>query len=316
MSSLLDRIEVAETIAISGHVRPDGDCVGSTTGLYHYIVENYPNKKVYLTLENASASVQKCIDCSMIMSAAELPEDIDLFVSLDSSSLDRLGDAADRFNNAKERFVVDHHKTNSSFGDYNEVVPEASSCCEVLYDLLDEEKISYKVAVSLYLGIVHDTGGFKYSSTSKHTMEIAGKLLDKGIDSAFIIDTSFYERSWIQNKLMARAISNAEITEDGFVAYTVISQKDLADFNATSADTDGIVEQLRLTEDVEIAMFVREDAENTYKVSLRAKKGLIDVSEISVMYNGGGHAKAAGFTAYGNVNEIIDNILSEISKRK
>ncbi|MBQ8281273.1 MAG: bifunctional oligoribonuclease/PAP phosphatase NrnA, partial [Lachnospiraceae bacterium] len=271
MSSLLDRIEVAETIAISGHVRPDGDCVGSTTGLYRYISENFPEKKVYLTLEKAPDSVQKCIDCSMIMSALELPEDIDLFVSLDCSSLDRLGDAAERFETAKERFVVDHHKTNAFFGDYNEVVPEASSCCEVLYDLLDEERISYKAAVSLYLGIVHDTGGFKYSSTSKHTMEIAGKLLDKGIDSAFIIDTSFYERSWIQNKLMARAISNAQLTEDGFVAYTVISQNDLTEFDATSADTDGIVEQLRLTEGVEIAMFIREDAENAYKVSLRAK---------------------------------------------
>ena len=147
-------------------------------------------------------------------------------------------------------------------------------------------------------------------------MEIAGKLLDKGIDSAFIIDTSFYERSWIQNKLMARAISNAQLTEDGFVAYTVISQNDLTEFDATSADTDGIVEQLRLTEGVEIAMFIREDAENAYKVSLRAKKGLVDVSEISVMYNGGGHAKAAGFTAYGNVNDIITDVLSEIRKRK
>lgn len=316
MNILLDKIDKAETIAISGHVRPDGDCVGSTTALYHYIKDNYPDKKVYLTLEPAPHSVKKCLNCDMIINADALPDEIDLFVSMDSSSIDRLGDAQSDFVGAKERIVVDHHKTNTFFGDYNIVFAEAGSCCEVLYNLLEENKITYSVALSLYLGIVHDTGGFKYSSTTSETMNIAGKLLDMGVDSATVIDTSFYEKTWLQNKILARALDNAKMTADGFVAYSVISSKDMSEIGVKASDTDGIVEQLRLTEGVEIAMFLREDAPETYKVSLRSKKGLVDVSEISLLFGGGGHVKAAGFTAYGKLDEIIESILSEIYNRK
>lgn len=312
----LDKLEQAEVIAVTGHVRPDGDCVGSTTALYCYITENYPEKTVFLVLEPAPASVQKCIDCGAIRNAEFLPGTVDLFISLDASSEDRLGAALAPFRNAKERLVVDHHKTNTGFGDINIVVPDASSCCEVLFDLLEEERISLKAANSLYLGIVQDTGVFKYSATSRHTMEIGGKLLEKGVDSAFLIDGSFYEKTWVQNKVLARALDKAVLTEDGFTAYTVVARKDLEAFGADNSDTEGIVEQLRLTEGVEIAMFLREEAEQVYKVSLRSKKGLVDVSEISVLFNGGGHRMAAGFTAYGTEEEIVSTVLAEIRKRK
>lgn len=315
-STFLNKIEKAENIAVTGHIRPDGDCVGSTTALYFYITENYPEKTVFLVLEPAPASIRKCIDCSVIGNADLLPEQIDLFVSLDASSEDRLGNALQPFKAAKERLVVDHHKTNTGFGDMNIVVSGAGSCCEVLFDLLEESRISLKTANSLYLGIVQDTGVFKYSSTSRHTMEIAGRLLAKGVDSAFIIDSSFYEKTWVQNKVLARALDKAVLTEDGFAAYTVISREDLDSLHADNSDTEGIVEQLRLTEGVEIAMFMREEADNTYKVSLRSKKGLVDVSEISVLFNGGGHRMAAGFTAYGTEEEIIGNVLSEICRRR
>lgn len=316
MSILTDKINDSNVIAVTGHVRPDGDCVGSTTALYYYILENYPEKKVYLTLDTPPASVKKCIDCDVITAPDSLPDKVDLFVSLDSSTSDRLLEAAvEKFNSAGVSFVVDHHKTNIGFGDINHIDADASSCCEVLFELLDYDKISVRTASSLYLGIVHDTGVFKYSSTSKRTMEVAGKLLAKGVDSAFIIDTSFYEKTWKQNKLLARAIDKAEISEDGKIAYTVISQADLSEFGCGSSDTEGIVEQLRLTEGVEIAIFMREDAANVYKVSMRAKAGLVDVSEISVLYNGGGHSKAAGFTAHGNYDEIIANVISEVNKR-
>lgn len=316
MSILSDKINNAETIVISGHTKPDGDCIGSTTALYFYITENFQDKKVYLALENAPKSVSKCIDCTPIISADKLPDKIDLFISMDSSSKDRLMDALPAFERAEYKLVIDHHKTNTFFGDENIVDSNAGSCCEVLFELLDYDKISLRVASALYLGIVFDTGVFKYSATSRRTMEIGGMLLDKGVNSSRIIDTGFYEKTWKQNLLLARAINSGKVTDDGFIAYALITQKDLKETDALSSDTEGIVEQLRLTEGVEIAAFIREDAENEYKVSLRSKNGLVDVSEISVKYGGGGHSRAAGFTAYGSFDKVLNELLSEINLRR
>ena len=316
MSVLLDKIENARTIIISGHTRPDGDCIGSATALYFYITENFQDKEVYVCLETAPKSVSKCIDCTPIVSADKLPEKVDLFVAMDSSSPDRLMESLPAFERADYRIVIDHHKTNTLYGDENIVNAGAGSCCEVVFELLDYDRISLRVASALYLGIVFDTGVFKYSATSRRTMEIGGLLLEKGVNSARIIDTGFYEKTWKQNKLLAKAIESGRLTEDGFVAYTLITLEDLMEIDALASDTEGIVEQLRLTEGVEIAVFIREEAIETYKVSLRAKNGLIDVSEISVMYGGGGHSCAAGFTAFGCYDKILNDLLNEIDVRR
>lgn len=310
MSTLNDAIINANTIAISGHIRPDGDCIGSTTAIYNYIVENYKDKQVDYLLEPFAASVSKCIDRPASLGL----KNVDLFISLDCASKDRLGNAASVFDDAKVKYVIDHHKTNTGFGDINVIVPEASSACEVLYELLDDDKISLKTASSLYLGIVHDTGVFKYNSTSKKTMEIAGCLLDKGVNSAFIIDETFYAKSFKQNKLLARGLDKSVMLEDMPVIYTVITMDDLKEFGLTSADTDGIVEQLRLTDGVEIACFIRQDDEGLYKFSLRAKTGIIDVSTISVIHGGGGHKMAAGFSMNGSEEQVISIVMDDLRK--
>lgn len=308
MSLLLDAINNANTIAISGHVRPDGDCVGSTTAIYNYIVENYKDKKVYFTLEQFPDSVAKCIERPV----CEELEDIDLFISLDCASKDRLGNAEELFDKAKATFVIDHHKTNNYFGDQNVVVAEASSAAEVLYELLDPDKISLKTATSLYIGIIHDTGVFKYSATSKKTMYIAGDLIDKGVDTSYIIDETFYAKSYKQNMLLARGLVKSVMLEDIPVIYTVISKDDFDEFGATSMDTDGIVEQLRLTKGIEVAVFIREDGENLHKISLRCKTGMVDVSTISVAHGGGGHKMAAGFSMNASADEVISTICNEL----
>lgn len=307
-SILLDAINKADTIAISGHIRPDGDCVGSTTALYYYIKENYHDKKVCFLLDKFPDSVARCIERPV---SKELDE-ADLFVSMDSSSKDRLGDAVQLFEKSKVKFVIDHHKTNSNFGDINVVEPSASSCAEVLYELLEADKISVRVATSIYIGIIHDTGVFKYSATSSRTMNIAGELMDKGLDTAYLIDESFYSKSYKQNMLLARGLTKAVLLKDIPVIYTVISADDLCEFEASSMDTDGIVEQLRLTKGVETAVFIRQDGEALYKVSLRCKTGVVDVSEISIKHGGGGHKMAAGFSVEGSCDYVINTVISEL----
>lgn len=316
MNELLSEITKAKSVGITGHVRPDGDCAGSTTAMYNYIADNYPDKEVYFFLEPVSTAIENCLDFPERSEAGAFEGvTLDLFISLDSSSEDRLGDNLPVFKSAKKRVVIDHHKTNTGFGDVNIVRPEVSSACEVLFELLETEKIGASVARSLYLGIVHDTGVFKYQSTTGRTMTIAGILLDKGVDSAAVIDGTFYERTWNQNRLLGRAIEKTKIFANGMISLVVISAEDLAEFGCTRIDTDGIVENIRLIKGVEIAVFIREDGENYYKVSLRSKTGMIDVSEISAENGGGGHKMAAGFSVYKNADELTDYLVDTITRK-
>ena len=147
-------------------------------------------------------------------------------------------------------------------------------------------------------------------------MEVAGKLVEKGVRGDKIIDGSFYEKTWNQNKLLGIALDKAQLYLDGYVAATVLTREDLKRAGCTLYETDGIVDQLRLTRDVEIAMFVREDGDDFYKFSLRAKNGEIDVSEISVEYKGGGHEMAAGFSAHGKIEVLLKELLESIDRMR
>lgn len=317
--TLIEAIENSNSIAISGHIRPDGDCVGSTTALYNYIKHNYPQKQVVLFLENIADEFKSVLSVPENLDGNNWMEEnpgykFDLFAALDSSSVDRLGPNQELFREAGFRFVIDHHKTNTEYGDINIVYADASSACEVLFDQLECDKIDLETARCLYLGIVHDTGVFKFNSTSRHTMEIAGILLEKGVNSDVIIDKTFYEKSWNQNKLLGLALDKARLHLNGLAASTIITRADLEKTGCKMTETDGIVEQLRLTRNVELAIFIREDGDNYYKFSLRSKNGLLDVSEIAVVYNGGGHLMASGFSAEGDVEEILSDVLS-LAKR-
>jgi phosphoesterase RecJ-like protein len=315
MSILIEEIEKAESIAIVGHTRPDGDCVGSTSALYHYIQENYPKKQLFYFLEQIPKLIEKNLSIPERTDEEGFNHDIDLFISLDISAKDRMTVGSKNFDKAKKTFVIDHHKTNPGFGDINIIKAGYSSASEVLFELLDYDKISLNTATSLYLGIVFDTGVFKYSATTESTMIAAGKLLTKGVDSAKIIDNSFYSKTWKQNKLLARAIDNAEISDDGLIAYTVLSNEEMNEFSATAEDTEGVVEQLRLTDGVEVALFLREDKTGFFKGSLRDKTGKVDVSLVASVFGGGGHAMAAGFSISGTRAEAVDSVLREIYKQ-
>lgn len=306
------------SVGISGHIRPDGDCVGSTLGLYAYIKKNYPQIQVDLYLQPISEKfhflkyadkIQSTVDAEMVEST-----EYDLFILLDSSDKDRLGEFLPYFESAKRTLCVDHHISNTGFADDIVVVPTASSTCEVLYDLMDPELIDYDVAVALYLGIVHDSGVFKYSNTSAHTMMIAGSLMEKGIPFTKIIDDTFYSKSYVQNQILGRALLESVVFYDGKCIFSVMKKNIMKLYGITSKDLDGIVEQLRITKGVECAIFLYETEEYDYKVSLRSNE-IVDVSKIATYFGGGGHIRAAGFNMKGSPHDIINNVSELIEKQ-
>ena len=191
----------------------------------------------------------------------------------------------------------------------------ASSASEVLFRLLDKEKISKAVAECLYTGIAHDTGIFKFSNTSRQTMEIAGFLMEKGIDFPKIIDDSFFAKTYGQAKIHGRAVLDSVRILDNRCVYTVVTTDELREYGCTVKATDGIVDQLRIIEGVEIAFLLYQTGNpGEYKVSLRTNSA-VDVSRIAQSFGGGGHVKAAGCTMTGEPQEIVEKISGKIREQ-
>jgi len=307
-------LEDVKTVAIIGHVRPDGDCVGSCLAAYNYLEEHHPEVKAVVYLETPPSKFDYLRNFSRIVSDFTEDKEYDLCVCLDSSDTLRFGEALKFFTTAKKSLCVDHHVTNLRYAKENIVQDDASSTCEVLYGLLDENKITREIAECIYTGIIHDTGVFKYDCTSRKTMEIAGKLMEKGIDFSKIIDDSFYRKTYIQNQILGRALLESITFHNNRCIFSAISKRDMDFYGVTGADMDGIIDQLRITEGVEYAIFMYEVSCREYKVSLRSTTDL-DVSKIAVYFGGGGHKKAAGCTMAGSVHDVINNLSNQIAKQ-
>lgn len=299
------------SVAIGGHIRPDGDCVGSCMGLALYLRENYPEISVDVYLEKIPEKFLFLSDTDKIKNEIE-DKVYDLFICMDCGDEDRLGFSLPAYQNAKQTFCVDHHVSNKGYADTNVIEADASSTSELVYHLLDREKISKHVAEALYMGIVHDTGVFQYSCTSPRTMRTAADLMEKGIDAPQIIEDTYYEKTYKQNHVLGRALMESFLFQDGKCIVSYIRKKEMDFYEITSADLDGIVSHLRNTKGVEVAIFIYELQPNTYKVSLRSRDQ-VDVSKIAQFFGGGGHKKAAGFTLSGSPHDVINNISMQIA---
>lgn len=318
MMDLNKLVSGAETIALCGHVRPDGDSVGSVLALYNYIKKEWPDKEVTAFLEDPQDKFAylKGFD------EAEWPDKdapdkvFDLFIAMDLGDMERLGNTGKYYLSAKETACIDHHISNSGFGAHSHIVPTASSTSELVYDLIDGSKLDRDIAMCIYTGIIHDTGILQYSNTSRHTLEITGKLIEFGFNFTEIINKTFYEKTYMQNQIMGRAILESILFMQGRCIASVVDHKVMEFYGATGKDFDGIANQLYKTQGVDCAIFMYESSheQNLFKVSMRASDS-INVAEIAKKFGGGGHKKAAGFSMSGTYHDILNNISAEIEKQ-
>lgn len=314
MIRLADELKEVSTVAIAGHVRSDGDCCGSCLAVCSYMREHFPEIQVDVYLEMVPPSFRFLPCAEEVKTECVEEKSYDLFLSLDASDKERLGEAVKYFDTAKRTLCIDHHITNQGFAEKNWVVPDASSTAELVYRILEEDKISKRTAEAIYLGIVHDTGVFQYSNTSEQTLQIAGKLISKGVPFSEIIDNTFYKKTYVQNQVLGKALLESILLLDGKCIVSGIRQKDMELYGVGPKDLDGIVSQLRVTEGVEAAIFLYETGDREYKASLRSN-GALDVSAICACFGGGGHVKAAGCTMHGTYHDVINNLTLQIEKQ-
>ncbi len=304
-------VEHASTIAISGHVNPDGDCVGSCLGLYNYLKLKYPEKEVDVYLEPIPRKFHFLQGACDIKHHFENDKVYDMYFSLDCAGGDRLGFAQDAYERAKIPCCIDHHISNDAQSEYAYVVPEASSTCELVYNLIGVSSITKEIGECLYLGMAHDTGVFQYSNASPSTMRAAASLLELGVQGSKIIEDTYYEKSRVQIKAMGKAFLESEFYLDGKCIAYGITLAEMEEIGAKKQDLEAIVSELRAVQGVDVAVFMYELKPGVFKASLRSTEQ-IDASKIAMHFGGGGHRKAAGCTLEGRYEELLDMVLVEI----
>ncbi|MCR5545228.1 MAG: bifunctional oligoribonuclease/PAP phosphatase NrnA [Lachnospiraceae bacterium] len=308
-----DLLKNVNSVGIAGHVRPDGDCVGSTLAVYNYISTYYPNVDLHVYLETIPTIFHFLKNSDKIEEATEDELVFDLFICCDCRELGRLGKAGHYFTDAKTTFCVDHHIGQGNYADYEYIIPDDSSTCELIFDCMDEEKVTKEIAECLYVGMVHDTGVFQYTCTSSKTMNVAGKLMDKGIDYSRIIDETYYQKSYKQNLVLGKALLKSKLYLNDRVIVSYITKEEMEEFGVLPRHLEGIVQQLRNTKEAEVAIFLYQTDEKGYKVSTRAT-GDVNLTVLAGKFGGGGHAKASGFSVYENPESAIKKILTELEK--
>lgn len=308
--SIWNSVRNSRIIGISGHIRPDGDCIGAAMSMYLYIKKMYADKDVYVYFESIPERFRYIKDIDEAVTDYE-DKHADLFISVDCSDPERLGGARSLFDKADVTINIDHHISNLSFADVNHFVADSSSTCEVLYELYDKNAVDYDIAVCLYTGISHDTGVFKYSNTSGRTMQIAGELIEKGINFTEILEKTFFEKTYVQNLVLGRCLLESTRLLDDRIIITTATQEMMDEYGADKDDLDGIVNAILQTKGAEAAVFVYQLDDDEFKVSLRAS-GNADMSRIALMYGGGGHVKAAGCTIKGDVKAGLESLLREL----
>lgn len=311
--NLLQECTGAKRIGIGGHVRPDGDCVGACLALEQYLKKELPAVQIKVFLERPADIFSKIKGFGEIDSSFPEEEAFDVFFVLDCS-WDRLGGAEKYFHSAAKTINIDHHVSNTGGGDICQIRPKAGSTCEVLYDLMEQDKLDRDLAMALYIGIIHDTGVFQYSNTTPATMEKAAHLISFGFDFPGLIEETFYQKTYLQTQIMGRALMESIRFMDGRCIVSVVDRKTMDFYDVTHKDLDGIVNQLRNIKGVDCAIFMYETGVLEYKVSLRSTDK-VDVARVASYFGGGGHIRAAGCTMKGTFHDCVNNLSLHIERQ-
>lgn len=311
-------IKSSKNILLISHINPDGDTLGSMCAMNILISENYKKKSEMLVVSKIPQNYVflPCIEESVNIQQMDLSREYDLVINLDVASPDRCADGQVLFNKAKYTVNIDHHETNIGYANLNIINPKASATGEVLYEIAKDLKwkISKDSAICLYTAIMTDTGGFKFSNTTQKTMEIAGNLLEYGINSSDIYQKCYESHSKNMVLFQAYSLCKAEFSNDDKIAYTTVYKKDLEKYHYDGEDfTDGLTEKLRAIKTTEVAFVVKELNSSTSKVSMRSKS--YDIAKVCSSFGGGGHKLAAGAVIKENVENTVKVILKELKKQ-
>ncbi|MBR1540452.1 MAG: bifunctional oligoribonuclease/PAP phosphatase NrnA [Clostridia bacterium] len=312
LDEILREIEKADSFVITAHDNPDGDAIGSCLA-FATVLKNLGKEKIDVLFKEYPRVFATLPNSDLIRTEATL-EEYDMAIVLDCPELKRVHkDYHKYFENAKVTVEVDHHLKNAMFADLDVVNPAAPACAEILVSSFQYMgiEITKEVAACLLTGIITDTGGFRFASTTRETFEFAGWALSKGVNVSKIYKESLMTKSKSQFEAEKLAVDRLEFYMDDKITFTYMTKEDEKNLNIQAGECDGIAGIGVNIEGVEVAIFARE-RDDGFKLSFRSNN--IDVADICMLFGGGGHKLAAGCTIDASLEEVRKAVVEETKK--
>jgi len=313
-SAAVKIIDGAGQVCLACHVRPDADALGSMLAVAVALASRTGDLPVVASFGDDPFEVPGILRFlpgqSLLRRPAEYPDQPEVVISFDAASIDRLGRLAGPAEAAGALIVLDHHASNPGFGTVNLVDPASAATAVLAAELIDRLGITLTqdIALGLYAGLVTDTGSFKYAATSPHVHELAARLLATGIDPG-TVSRELYDRApFSYLRLLSAALGRVELNRDAAgglgIVWTTVTRADREAAGLPLDAAESVIDIVRKTDEAEVAAVLKEDDDGIWQVSVRSKS-VVDVGRACAELGGGGHARAAGFSASGGAGAAI-----------
>ena len=311
---IIEGIRQSQTFCVVGHIRPDGDCVGSQLGLT--LALQNEGKKVTCWNEDHIPQKYDFLDRGDIIQRPKRGLEFDCVIATDAASFERLGSVGQCVANRKLLINIDHHESNTRYGDLNWVSAREPSTGELIFRLLKVAKwpITKRIADSLFTAVSTDTGSFQYSTTRPGTYHVAGELVSRGANLAKICDEVYQSYPLSRVRLLRHIYSHFRLTHQDQIAYFWLKKADLARAGCDSNDTEGLIDHIRAIAPVVIACVFEELEPELTRISLRSKSDKVNVNEIAAQFGGGGHPAAAGARIPGKPLSVQRKVVAALKK--
>ncbi|MDB6038784.1 MAG: Phosphoesterase RecJ domain protein [Verrucomicrobiales bacterium] len=311
---ILDAIRTAETICVVGHVRPDGDCIGSQLGLT--LALQNAGKKVTCWNQDRMPAKLAFLDTKKLVETPKPGRQFDCVIATDAASLERLGIVADCIKQRKIFINIDHHASNTRYADINWIAAHEPSTGELIFKLLKAANWPITPAISdwLFTAVSTDTGSFKYPTTRPGTYHVAGELVKRGANLARICDEVYQSYPLSRARLLKHVYSAFRLKHSNQIAYFWLKKADYLRTGAEPDDSEGLIDHIRAIEPVVVACVFEEIEPNLTRISLRSKSARVNVNEIAGTFGGGGHSAAAGARIVGSPLSVQRRVIAAIRK--
>jgi phosphoesterase RecJ-like protein len=311
---ILDAVRHSKTFCIAGHIRPDGDCVGSQLGL-GLALQN-EGKKVACWNEDAVPQKYKFLNGDGLFQKPKRGLKFDCVIATDCASFERLGKVVPCIGHRKLLINIDHHESNTRYGDINWVSAREPSCGELIYRLLKVARwpITRRIADCLFTGVSTDTGSFQYATTRPGTFHVGAELVTRGANLAKICDEVYQSYPLSRARLLKHVYSRFRLTHNDRIAWFWLKKADFARTGAESDDTEGLIDHIRDIEPVVVACVFEEIEPEMTRISLRSKRDRVNVSDIAAQFGGGGHSAAAGARIPGKPLSVQRRVIAAVKR--
>lgn len=315
LSQVVELIENKQKFAITTHVRPDGDGVGSSLGLC-WLLRSLGKSAEVIVSDGVPVSYHNLPGASEIRQISQIDEEYDAIFVIECSDVERPGIV-----DLKNEFTVniDHHATSEHFGTINWIDQTASAVGEMIYNLCKAigGRITKEIAECVYLALVTDTGSFHFPNTTERTLKVASELIKVGVKPAQISEAVYNSYPWSRIELMRQVLATVKRNEAGNIAWLRQTLEMAENAEAVDGDNNGFVNIPLAAKEVEAVVYMREVQPNNYRVSLRSKDN-INVARVAEKFGGGGHKNAAGCRVEGDWNtrekEIVEALTAAVEK--